>query len=343
MRIEGTIQNGSNSSRVPTLHLCLWATLSWLALGAFASAQIASESTDESARKGNFNLPLPTLGGKQFWTDQRWHRGYRLQLNSTLQHYRILDPRNVRIAWGAKEAMIARFETIVANQPFPELQQHFIVLLHGLGRSADSMDPLADYLEKQGTTVPERKLLPFTVSYASTRDSIEHHSEALCELIEHLPPNAKISFVAHSLGNIVIRHAIGRWQRNGDPQKVLPRLQRFVMLGPPNQGSVLAERLSRLKLFEVVTGTAGQQLGKAWDDLQSELAIPPIPFLIVVGTREDRVIQNPMLNESNDGIVTKSEALLEGATAVEEFPQQHTFLMNDPAIMKSTWKFLISD
>jgi len=298
---------------------------------------------EASDQVSHFNLPLPTLGGKQFWTDQRWHRGYRLQHNSTLKHYRILDARNIRLAWGAKEAMIAQFETIVANEPFPDPHPHFIVLLHGLGRSADSMDPLASYLEKQATTAPERKLLPFNISYASTRDSIQHHSQALCDLIEHLPPNAKISFVAHSLGNIVIRHAIGRWQRNGDPQKVLPRLQRFVMLGPPNQGSKLAERLSRLKLFEVVTGAAGQQLGKAWDDLQSELATPPLPFLIVVGTREDKAIQNPLLNEANDGIVTKSEALLAGATAVEEYPQLHTFLMNDPAIMKSTWNFLISD
>jgi len=73
------------------------------------------------------------------------------------------------------------------------------------------------------------------------------------------------------------------------------------------------------------------------------LSTPPLPFLIVVGTREDKAIQNPLLNEANDGIVTKSEALLAGATAVEEYPQLHTFLMNDPAIMKSTWNFLISD
>jgi pimeloyl-ACP methyl ester carboxylesterase len=336
-------RNGLRSISVQTHRIGLLALLCWFGLGIFAVAQSNSESADRSDQEGNFNLPLPTLGGKQFWTDQRWHRGYRLQFNSTLRHYRILDPRNIRIAWGAKEAMVAQFETIVKNQPFPESQPHFIILLHGLGRSADSMEPLADYLEKQAATVPERKLLPFTISYASTRDSIQHHSQALCELIEHLPPNAKISFVAHSLGNIVIRHAIGRWQRNGDPEKVLSRLHRFVMLGPPNQGSVLAERLSQLKLFEVVTGAAGQQLGKAWDDLQSELATPPLPFLIVVGTREDKAIQHPLLNEANDGIVTKSEALLAGATSVEEYPQLHTYLMNDPAIMKSTWNFLISD
>jgi hypothetical protein len=295
----------------------------------------------------NFNLPLPTLGGKQFWTDQRWHQGFRLQYNSTLKHYRILNPKNVRLGWGEKGAMVEQFETIVRDKPYPQSPQHFVLLLHGLGRTADSMDPLAEYLQKKSegraASEPDFKLTPVTLCYASTRDSIQHHSQALCELIEHLPPDAKVSFVAHSLGNIVIRHAIGRWQRNGDPQKVLPRLQRFVMLGPPNQGSLLAERLSKLKLFEVVTGSSGLQLGKAWEELQSELAIPPIPFLIVIGTLEDKPLQNPLLDGPNDGVVKASETLLEGAVKIEEYPQLHSFLMNDPEIMKSAWNFLTTE
>ena len=337
----------SANRRRPHRSLCLLLILvMWQYMGGSLCAQ--SENGPSPRRSdGNFNIPLPTLGGKQFWTDQRWHQGFRLQYNNTLKHFRILDPKNVRLAWGPKEAMVAQFETIVTNNPYPPTPQHFVLLLHGLGRTADSMEPLADYLQKHATSeaasAPAPILTPFTVSYASTRDSIQHHSQALSDLIEHLPPDSKISFVAHSLGNIVIRHAIGRWQRNGDPKKVLPRLQRFVMLGPPNQGSKLAERLSRLKLFEVVTGSSGVQLGKAWDDLQSELAIPPLPFMIVVGTLEDKPLQNPLLEGPNDGVVTASEALLEGSSKIAEFPQLHSFLMNDPAIMKTTWEFLISD
>ena len=333
--------------RLPNNSLCiLLVLLTWPAMGSALPAQSDNEPSPRKS-EGNLNIPLPTLGGKQFWTDQRWHQGFRLQYNNTLKHYRILDPRDVRLGWGAKEAMVAQFETIVTNKPYPPTPQHFVLLLHGLGRTADSMDPLADFLQEQATaallSAPTPIFTPFTVSYASTRDSIQHHSQALSELIEHLPPDSKISFVAHSLGNIVIRHAIGRWQRNGDPKKVLPRLQRFVMLGPPNQGSKLAERLSRLKLFEVVTGSSGLQLGKAWDDLQSELAIPPLPFMIVIGTQEEKPLQNPLLDGPNDGIVTASEALLEGSTKIAEFPQLHSFLMNDPAIMQTTWEFLISD
>lgn len=309
-------------------------------------AQTGQVQADEKAENGNFNVPLPTLGGKQFWTDQRWHRDIRLQYNSTLKHYRIVDAKNVRLGWGSREAMVAQFEKLVASKPYQQVPKHFVILVHGLGRTADSMDPMAAFLQKQADLQPNEphlQLTPFTVSYASTRDSIQHHSQALCELIEHLPADTEISFVAHSLGNIVIRHAIGRWQRNGDPQKILPRLQRFVMLGPPNQGSKLAEKLAKLKLFEVITGTSGLQLGKAWDQLQTELAIPPIPFLIIVGTLDDKPVGNPLLNGPNDGVVTKDEAMLTGATQIEEYSQLHSFLMNDPAIIKSTWQFLISD
>lgn len=312
----------------------------------FLFAQVDQGHTEEIPAKGNFNLPLPTMGGKQFWTDQRWHRDIRLQYNSTLKHYRIVDAKNVRLGWGTREAMVAQFEKLVASKPYELVPKHFVILVHGLGRTADSMDPMAKFLQKQAELQPAEpnlQLTPITVSYASTRDSVQNHSQALCELIEHLPADTEISFVAHSLGNIVIRHAIGRWQRNGDPQKILPRLQRFVMLGPPNQGSMLAEKLAKLKLFEVITGSSGLQLGKAWDQLQTELANPPLPFLIIVGTLEDKAIGNPLLSGPNDGIVTKDEAMLPGATQIEEYSQLHSFLMNDPEIMKSTWQFLISD
>jgi hypothetical protein len=309
-----------------------------------ANAQEVTSTSDSI--EGNFNVPLPTLGGKQFWTDQRWHRDIRLQYNSTLKHYRIVDAKNVRLGWGSHEAMVAQYEKLVASKPYEQVPKHFVILVHGLGRTADSMAPMAEFLQKQADLQPNEphlQLTPFTVSYASTRDSIQHHSQALSELIEHLPADTEISFVAHSLGNIVIRHTIGRWQRNGDPQKILPRLKRFVMLGPPNQGSMLAEKLARLKLFEVITGTSGLQLGKAWDQLQAQLAIPPFPFLIIVGTLDDKPIGNPLLNGPNDGVVTKDEAMLQGATQIEEYSQLHSFLMNDPEIMKSTWQFLISD
>ena len=36
------------------------------------------EVSDNLKEKANWNLPLPTLGGMQFWTDYRWFYGWRV-------------------------------------------------------------------------------------------------------------------------------------------------------------------------------------------------------------------------------------------------------------------------
>jgi hypothetical protein len=179
------------------------------------------------------------------------------------------------------------------------------------------------------------------MTYASTRDSIAEHSAAMRELLETLPGTPRISFVGHSLGNIVFRHAIGQWKANGDPQKMLERLHRVVMLGPPNQGSAFAASLSRLGLFETLTGSTGMHLGPAWEKLQHSLGTPPCPFAIVIGDISSSSLKNPFLGEPNDGVVTVNEATLEGASEIKTFPVVHSFLMRDEAIVRATVSYLM--
>jgi len=49
------------------------------------------------------NIPFPTMGGKVFWNTLEEHGGWKLQQNMLTRHCRILDPNNVRRAWGASE------------------------------------------------------------------------------------------------------------------------------------------------------------------------------------------------------------------------------------------------
>lgn len=142
------------------------------------------------------------------------------------------------------------------------------------------------------------------------------------------------------MGNILCRHAIGHWQKNGDPKQVLSRLNRVVMLGPPNHGSAFASGLSKLGLFETVTGKSGLQLGPSWDSFCDSLGTPPCPFAIVVGDVSFSPVQNPYLTGPNDGVVSREEAYLEGVTEIQSFPVLHSFLMDAPAIRKATVSFL---
>lgn len=293
-----------------------------------------------------WNLPLPTLGGKQFWTDYRWWQGWRIQYNSTLDHWRLLDPNAVRRAWGGRQAMLDELSRVSASNQVESNPSEVVLLVHGLMRTASSMDPIEKELARVDRDLmilqPDfaKKRTAISFSYASTRDPISVHSAALRELVENLPGQPRISMVGHSLGNIVFRQAIGEWQRNGDPKKVLPRMNRVVMLGPPNQGSSFAAKLSRLGLFETVTGNSGMQLGPSWDQFRNGLGTPPCPFAIVAGDISKSPIQNPLLSGPSDGVVTLEEAALDGMAEIASVPVVHSFLMSNSSVVRATVSFL---
>jgi pimeloyl-ACP methyl ester carboxylesterase len=311
--------------------------------------------TDEMKEDTKYwNLSLPTLGGKQFWTDYRWWNGWRVQYNGTLGHWRLIDPNSIRRAWGGRQAMLDELAKVVAsananvNTSVGAVAEptEVVLLLHGLMRSASSMEPIerevnrVDALSSSTADPSKTKRTVIGYSYASTREPISNHSAALRELVENLPGQPRISLVGHSMGNIVFRHAIGEWQRNGDPKQVLPRLHRAVMLGPPNQGSAFAAKLSKLGLFEVVTGNAGMQLGPSWDTVRDGLGTPPCPFAVVAGDISKSTIQNPLLAGPSDGVVTMEEAALDGMAEMVAVPVMHSFLMSDPKVVRGTVAFL---
>ena len=56
------------------------------------------------------NIPFPTAGGKVFWEELASCQGWRLQKNIFTKHCRILDPDDIRRAWGGEQAMLQLFE-----------------------------------------------------------------------------------------------------------------------------------------------------------------------------------------------------------------------------------------
>ncbi len=58
------------------------------------------------------NIESRTLGGKVFWTDIATYDGWRIQQNLILNNCRILNPENIRVAWGGKDAMENIFRII---------------------------------------------------------------------------------------------------------------------------------------------------------------------------------------------------------------------------------------
>jgi len=284
------------------------------------------EFTDSSE---NFNLQFRTAGGKQFWTDHCWRDGWRIQQNAVTGHWRLLDPANVRRAWGSRVAC----ERVLNRQHVGDQSAglHHVILVHGLFRSAASMRRLGTALEHPET----RRIVLF--EYASTRGSIATHAAALREVVEGLSATAAISFVGHSMGNIVVRHALGDWERDGN-QQLLERVKTVVMIGPPNQGAAIARQLAKLPAYGLVAGQGGLELGPQWPQLEANLAIPNCPFGIIAGRLPDGVV-NPLVGEAGDFVVSVDETRLPGGELLE-YNQVHSLLMDDPAVQQAVATFI---
>lgn len=60
------------------------------------------------------NIPFPTMGGQVFWNTTVEYHGWKLQQNMITQHARILDPNDVRRAWGTYTGMEKAIRRILA-------------------------------------------------------------------------------------------------------------------------------------------------------------------------------------------------------------------------------------
>jgi len=275
-----------------------------------------------------------TLGGLQFWTDYRWNAGCRLQKNAVTGHWRVIDAKNVRHARGSREECEVGFSELISQIAGGVRYDRVVVLMHGLMRTPRSMKSLSNALNAKqiGTMIAP--------SYASTRAPIATHAAAFRELVEAIPGQPQIDIVGHSLGNIVVRYAIGDWQQDGDPKGVLARMKHMVMLGPPNQGATIARKLAKTGLFVVITGKGGLELGRDWGELRGRLAIPPFPFAIVAGKLDSKYVSNPLVDGDSDFIVSVEETHLAGAAVEIVVPVIHSFLMDDPSVHEFVANFL---
>lgn len=278
-------------------------------------------------------LPAKTLGGKQFWTDHLWRAGWRIQQHAISQHWRLLDPNNHRWAWGTYQECLQRFNDQVSTNQ--DVRTPIVILLHGLIRTAASMNSLAAAIER------ELGFQPILFEYASTRAAVADHATALADVVNGLSPENQIHFVGHSLGNIVVRYYWGLLER-GNQTDVLRRIRSVVMLGPPNQGAALARQLDRLGLLQWITGQSGMELGPSWEELQKKLAIPSCPFAVIAGVVRSSQLINPLTDGPGDLVVSAKETFLEGASLRLEVQGLHSFLMNCTEVQAATIEFLKS-
>ncbi|HEY9079264.1 esterase/lipase family protein [Magnetovibrio sp.] len=263
-----------------------------------------------------FNVPVPTLGGRQLWTDVRISDGWRVQCHAWTGHCRLLDRHNLRHDWGREDEMLAALDTMVAQGRIQAPRPDAVVLVHGLGRSAHSLDKMAEELRAQGFEAVQ-------FNYASTQGAIADHARALNRVLDGLKGVRTVSFVTHSLGGPVVRQALEQNKQDFE-------VGRVVMLAPPNQGSHVARTLSQYAFFRTL-------LGPALTDLASPsmqvLAKPPSPFAVIAG----RV---SVLSGDGDGVVDIEETKLKHMSKHLVVPASHTFIMDHPDVISFSVDFI---
>ncbi|MDH3993486.1 MAG: alpha/beta fold hydrolase, partial [Gammaproteobacteria bacterium] len=198
-------------------------------------------------------------------------------------------------------------------QESPEAQD-CVVLLHGLWRTELSMKWLQWELDDAGfsTANPTYPSLRYPIEELAVR-AVE---QGLYECGLHQPQ--RIHFVTHSLGGILIR----QYTAHHD----IPGLHRVVMLGPPNQGSQMADYVYSLDMLQPFAPDALEQLGTGENSVPLRLGPVSFELGVIAGTENGGGVVPGAPKETSDGTVAVAETPAPGMRDFLELPVGHTFM-----------------
>ena len=207
-------------------------------------------------------------------------------------------------------------------------QQEFVILLHGLARTEKSMTNLEHTLIQHHYQV-------INLYYPSRQHSIDELAQkfVLPELQKlKLKPEHKVHFVTHSMGGIIVRYLAHH--------QLFPISGRVVMLGPPNHGSEIVDKIGHWMLFDKLNGAAGHQLSTAWNSMPNQLGRANFEVGVIAGDRSINWINSSMINGADDGKVSVESAKLEGMKDFTVIHTTHPLMMKNIKVIKQTLHFL---
>ncbi len=207
-------------------------------------------------------------------------------------------------------------------------QSDSVILLHGLARSDKSMNKLQQALLQKGYRV-------HNVSYASTHNNIKQLAEeAIGPALKLCPVEHPIHFVTHSLGGILVRQYLLHHE--------IENLGRVVMLGPPNKGSEVIDKLRDFPGFRFIHGEAGLELGTGESSVPNKLGAANFDLGIIAGTRSVNLILSRMIPGTNDGKVSVERTRLEGMHDHLQMKVTHPFMMRNAKVIEQVIHYLES-
>lgn len=201
-----------------------------------------------------------------------------------------------------------------------------VILLHGLGKSDSSMAELEAAIADVGFAT-------VNVDYPSTDHPIEQLAgPAIAPALDACEGHERVHFVTHSMGGILVRQYLSR--------VAVDNLGRVVMLGPPNNGSEVVDRLGNFPGFHFIYGDAGLQLGTGSLSVPNRLGPADFDLGIIAGTRSINLILSQMIPDADDGKVSVESTRLEGMKDHLTMPVTHVFMMKNDRVIAQVVHYL---
>lgn len=202
----------------------------------------------------------------------------------------------------------------------------YVVLLHGIGRTSNTMYPLQIAFENRGYKV-------LNLDYPSREYTIANLIKDIHPQIKSFAADKskKVHFVGYSLGGLVIRAYLAKHKPKN--------MGRVVMMGVPNHGSEVADTFQDYTFYQAFFGPAGQELttkngnakifGKTdyeVGNIAGVLSVDPVSSFIIPG--------------DDDGKVSVKSTHLAGEKAHVIINATHVFMPLDGEVMRAALHFI---
>ena len=207
-----------------------------------------------------------------------------------------------------------------------EVASDGVVLLHGISRTARSFRKMQTALEGCGYAT-------LNIDYASRSKTLEALAEDIHPAIELFGSGltGSVHFVCHSMGGLLARVYLTRYR----PQ----RLGRVVMLGTPNGGSEITDRLKHIAAYRAFFGPAGQQLGTQ-RDAAIEALFPPVDYPVGIIDGDRSIYPLALLPKPHDGRVSVANTRLDGMADHVVIGTTHPWLVRNSVAIAQAIAFL---
>ena len=204
----------------------------------------------------------------------------------------------------------------------------YVVLVHGLDWFRDTLEPTAEFLNRQGyetlnVRYPSRKVAAPAEAAEWVRQMIAEHCQDRTK---------RVHVVAHSMGALVVREYLAA----GKPA----RLGRVVFLAAPNHGTPLAEPLKWKPLARMIAPAVAVSCCPKGIDSKLPDTADYGPGILMGNRPGWFPYLSPFIKGPDDGVVAVDSGRLEGMADFRVLTTSHTRMPKNAEAQREVLAFL---